>query len=80
MVNSHCKEWQKWYLKFVLFFRRTFGVTFRIGFIKEVWQESPHELNSDFLGFNFGVNKRYGVSINNKIYWQHIDGAKINKA
>lgn len=62
-IEEHCKWWQKKYIKLAI----KFG--WNIWFIKNCIKNVPHELNSDFMGLNFGTQQQYGCEINGKVYW-----------
>ena len=62
-IEEHCKKWQKIYIKWAI----KFG--WNIWFIKNLIKNVPHELNSDFMGLNFGTQQQYGCEINGKAYW-----------
>ena len=62
-IKNHCNWWQILYVKLAMKFR------LKIWFIDQIIQKLPHELNSEFIGFNFGIQEKYGVKINGKIHW-----------
>ena len=63
-IEKHCSWWQRKYVKLAMKFR-----FLNIWFIKNCVKNVPHELNSEFMGLNFGTQQQYGCEINGKVYW-----------
>lgn len=63
MIDEHCNWWQKMWVSIAI------KMKWHIWFVNCISQQLPHELNSDFMGINFGIQEKFGVKINGKTYW-----------
>lgn len=65
MINKHCYLWQKIYIKLAIKFN------LNIWFIEHCIQNLPNDYDSYLMRANMSIHQRYGVEINNKIYWMN---------